>query len=80
MTLTVRPTGYGEWEASKNGTFPAIDLIPKDIVLCDWHYETRYAGEPATYPSVRYFQEKGFRVWPSGWNSAENARMLYRLS
>jgi hypothetical protein len=74
--LDGKTTGYGEWEASENGTAPAIDLIPKDIVLCDWHYETRYNGAPATYPSVHYLQDKGFHVWPSGFNSAENARML----
>jgi hypothetical protein len=74
--LDGKTTGYGKWEASENDTAPAIDLIPKDIIECDWHYETSYAGAPATYPSVRYFQQKGFRVWPSGWNSEANARML----
>ncbi|HZP82348.1 MAG TPA: family 20 glycosylhydrolase [Chthonomonadaceae bacterium] len=69
-------TKYGEWEASKNGTAAAIDLVPKDIILCDWHYETSYGGAPATYPSVRLFQDKGFRVWPSGWRTEENVRML----
>src|ERR1044071_6989080 len=28
----------GEWEASKNGTARAVDLIPKDIIICPWHY------------------------------------------
>jgi hypothetical protein len=69
-------TGYGEWEASANNTTAAIDLIPKDIVICDWHYETSYGGVPATYPSVREFTKKGFRVWPAGWKSAQNAQML----
>jgi len=32
-------TGLGEWEASENNTSPAVDLIPKDVVICDWHYE-----------------------------------------
>ena len=41
----------GEWEASKNGTFEAIDLIPKDIVMCDWHYELRRTFHP--YPISR---------------------------
>lgn len=78
--LDGKATGYGEWEASKNGTDRAMDLIPKDIVMCDWHYETHYNGVPATYPSVRSFQEKGFRVWPSSWNSTENARLLGNCS
>jgi hypothetical protein len=53
---------YGEWESSKNGTSPAIDRIPKDIVICDWHYEPR-----ESYPSVPMFLEKGFRVLPTSW-------------
>lgn len=53
---------FSEWEASKNGTQGAADLIPKDIVICDWHYEKR-----DVYPSVPFLSEKGFRVWPSGW-------------
>ncbi|MBI5833832.1 MAG: family 20 glycosylhydrolase, partial [Armatimonadetes bacterium] len=55
-------TGYGEWEAATNGTAPAIDLVPKDIVICDWHY-----GYRTSYPSLPIFLDKGFRVWPSGW-------------
>jgi len=31
-------TGLGEWEASRNDTHGAVDLIPKDVVICDWHY------------------------------------------
>jgi hypothetical protein len=61
--------GYEKWESSQNGTAAAIDRIPKDIILCDWHYETRVQG----YPSVGYFQEKGFRVLPSSWRNKEAA-------
>jgi len=32
-------TGFGEWEASTNKTHGALGRIPKDIVICDWHYE-----------------------------------------
>jgi len=62
-------TGYSEWEAARNGTHPAIDLIPKDIIVCDWHY-----GKQANYPSVSIFLAKGFRVWPSGWQPLEATR------
>ncbi len=58
--------GYGKWEASRNGTFGAVDLIPKDIVICDWHYEKQ-----KEYPSVPFLLNKGFRVWPSGWQPLE---------
>jgi hypothetical protein len=66
--------GYGKWEASANGTAPAIDLIPKDIIMCDWHYETRNGG----YPSVAYLQEKGFRVLPSTWRNKDAALAMLR--
>jgi hypothetical protein len=62
---------YGGWSASKNGTAPAIDLIPKDIIICDWHYDKR-----TDYPSVRTFLDKGFRVWPAGWDNADATRSL----
>jgi hypothetical protein len=66
---------YGEWEASKNGTAPAIDRIPKDIVICDWHYEPR-----ESYPSVPMFLEKGFRVLPTSWRNVEASRALIAYS
>jgi hypothetical protein len=69
--LDANAQGYSEWEASKNGTQGAADLIPKDIVMCDWHYEKR-----ADYPSIGYLHEKGFRVWPSGWQPFEAAKAL----
>ncbi|MCC6444248.1 MAG: family 20 glycosylhydrolase [Armatimonadetes bacterium] len=62
---------YGEWEASANGTAPAIKMIPKDIVMCDWHYEA-----PKDFPSVRFFQDQGFPVWPAGWNRVDNTVLL----
>jgi N-acetyl-beta-hexosaminidase len=34
-----KTTGMGRWEASMNNTFRAVDLISKDVVICDWHYE-----------------------------------------
>src|SRR6185369_14813838 len=43
----------GEWEASKNGTAAAVDMIPKDIIICPWHYEAR-----ENYPSIPMFIEK----------------------
>jgi Glycosyl hydrolase family 20, catalytic domain len=64
--LDAKALGYSEWEASKNGTYAAADLVAKDVVLCDWHYE-----KSSDYPSVRYLLDKGFRVWPSGWQPLE---------
>ena len=67
-------TPYGTWEASANGTAPAIDRIPKDIVQCDWHYEK------TEYPSIALFQEKGFPVIPCGWNRPECVERLIAAS
>ncbi len=66
--------GYGKWEASANGTGPAIDRISKDIIMCDWHYETR----PKGYPSIAYLQEKGFRILPSSWRNKDAALAMLR--
>ena len=66
---------YGEWEASANGTAGAVDRIAKDIIICDWHYETRDA-----YESVPMFLEKGFRVWPASWKKPEAAKALIDYS
>jgi hypothetical protein len=66
---------YGEWEASKNNTWPAIYMIPKDIVICDWHYEKRDA-----YPSLPMFLGKGFRVLPTSWKDVEASKALIEQS
>ena len=66
---------YGEWEAAKNGTASAIDAIPKDIIICDWHYEAR-----DSYPSIPMFIEKGFRVLPTGWNKVDGTTALINYS
>ncbi len=59
-------TGLGEWEASINDTHPAIDLIPKDVVICDWHYER-------AVPTAAYFAMKGFSVVTCPWKNPRSA-------
>ncbi|MBN2315786.1 MAG: family 20 glycosylhydrolase [Sedimentisphaerales bacterium] len=66
---------YGKWEASVNDTAGAVDLIPKDIIICDWHYELREA-----YESVPMFLEKGFRVWPASWRKPDAAKAFVDYS
>lgn len=66
---------YGKWEASANGTAAAIDRIPKDIIICDWHYEPRDA-----YESIPMFLEKGFRVWPASWRKPEGVKAFVEYS
>jgi hypothetical protein len=58
--LDGKTTGLGEWEASFNNTFRAIDMIPKDVVICDWHYER-------PDKTAIYFSMKGFRVITCPW-------------
>ena len=66
-----KTTGMGMWEASMNNTHRAIDLLPKDIMVCDWHYE-----RPDKTPV--YFAMKGFSVITCPWKKAENARIQTR--
>lgn len=54
-------TGIGMWEGSMNNTHQALDLIPKDVVICDWHYE-----KPLQTPVV--FAMKGLDVISCSWN------------
>jgi hypothetical protein len=53
-------TGLGMWEASTNDTHRAIDMIAKDVVICDWHYER-------ADPTAALFALKGFRVITCPW-------------
>jgi hypothetical protein len=68
-------TGYGEWEASMNDTQTAIDLIPRDIIICDWHYERM-----KSYPSIPLFLNKGFRVLPTSFRDTKQTRKLIDFS
>jgi hypothetical protein len=70
-----KKTGLGKWEASENGTAPAADLIPQDVIVCPWHYEKR-----KDYPSIPMFLGKGFRVLPAGWNKEDGVAALIDFS
>ena len=60
--LDGKTTGLGMWEASFNNTHRAIDMIPKDVMICDWHYER--ADKTAVY-----FAMKGFNVVTCPWRN-----------
>jgi len=64
--LDGKTTGIGKWEASLNDTHPALRLVPKDIVICDWHYEK-------AVPTAAYFATEGFGVVSSPWRKPEVA-------
>jgi len=64
--LEGKSTGLGKWEASENGTEAAIDLLPKDILICDWHYER-------TTETPQRFARKGFDVVVCPWRKPDVA-------
>ncbi|QHS58766.1 family 20 glycosylhydrolase [Chitinophaga agri] len=55
-----KTTGIGMWEGSLNNTYRAIDMIPKDVMICDWHYD-RADKTPV------YFAMKGLSVITCPW-------------
>jgi hypothetical protein len=59
-----KTTGMGMWEASMNNTYRAIDLIYKDVVICDWHYER-------PDQTAVYFATKGLSVVTCPWRNPE---------
>jgi hypothetical protein len=61
-----KTTGIGEWEGSYNSTHRAIDLIPKDVIICDWHYER-------PDQTAVYFAMKGLSVVTCPWRNPGNA-------
>ncbi|HTJ52323.1 MAG TPA: family 20 glycosylhydrolase [Cyclobacteriaceae bacterium] len=60
--LDGKTTGMGMWEASFNNTYRAIDLIPKDVMICDWHYER-------PDKTAVYFAMKGLKVATCPWRN-----------
>ena len=73
--VDARTSGMGRWEAADNGTAAAIDAIPKDIILCPWHY-----GKRKAYPSIPMMLKKGFRILPAGWNKIDAVEALIAFS
>ncbi len=65
-------TGIGKWQASLNGTQAAIRDVPRDIVMCDWHYRR-------AEPTAAYFAAHGFPVVSSPWRDASVALNQLRM-
>jgi len=59
-------TGIGKWEASIIQTQRAISLVPKDIVICDWHYDR-------ALPTAEHFAIEGFPVLACPWRKPDVA-------
>ncbi|PHN03028.1 family 20 glycosylhydrolase [Flavilitoribacter nigricans] len=71
-----KTTGIGLWEGSYNNTHRAVDLIPKDVLICDWHYER-------PDQAAVYFAMKGLPVVTCPWRNPEVAKVqmadMYRF-
>lgn len=70
--LDGKTTGIGMWEGSYNNTYRAIDMIPKDVMICDWHYER-------ADPTAVLFASKGFDVATSPWRNTDLALKQKKL-
>jgi N-acetyl-beta-hexosaminidase len=57
-----KTTGIGLWEGSYNNTHRAIDMISKNVVLCDWHYER-------PDQTAVLFAMKGYNVVTCPWRT-----------
>ncbi len=68
-----KTAGLGLWEASENDTHGAIDLISKDVVICDWHYER-------ADPTIAMFALKGFRVMFCSYDKPEVTRVQMEMT
>lgn len=60
--------GVSQYDNAHNDLSAAIEKIPRDIILCDWHYEGR-----RHYPSLGYLTGKGFRVLACGFTPEKAA-------
>ncbi|MGL6194706.1 MAG: family 20 glycosylhydrolase [Thermoguttaceae bacterium] len=69
--LNGKTTGLGEWEAAINDTDRAIDLIPKSVFICDWHYES---------PEISsvIFAAKGFDVVTCPWKKTKVSELQFK--
>jgi len=68
-------SNYTEWDSSKSSTYTAIGKIPKDIIICDWHYDNL-----DTYESIPFFLENGFCVLPTSYHDIAATKSLVRCS
>ncbi|MCU4174812.1 family 20 glycosylhydrolase [Carboxylicivirga sp. N1Y90] len=58
--------GLNEFEGAGSSIYKAIDKLPKEIVICDWHYKN-------ADPSSVYFASNGFDVYTCQWDNPEIA-------
>ncbi len=66
---------YSRYEASETDTWEALSSLPRDIIICDWHYSAR-----EEYPSIKYFLDEGFRVLACPWREQANVEKLFNYA
>ena len=63
--------GRGEWEPFyERGTAETaklLDVLPKDVVICDWCY----LAPQAAYPTFPYFTSRGYDVLTCPWRDVD---------
>ncbi len=67
-----KKTPYNKMNGARNQTHPARDMIPKDILLCDWHYHLH-----RSYPSIDQFEKAGFDYVICGWQKPRAVDALF---
>jgi hypothetical protein len=58
---------------NSGATHLAIDKIPKDVQIIDWHYVMS-----KDYPSIKYFTDKGFVVYGCSWHDPKATDSMVR--
>lgn len=66
-TLHGSASGYGK---------SLRDKLPRDIVICDWHY----VDKQSEFPSLAVFKKEGFRVLGSTWKREKTTRNFSRYA
>lgn len=80
--MLISPDEFPEmFPRALHGTMPGYgkslrDSLPKDIVICDWHYDDKQLA----YPSLAAFEREGFRVLGATWKESENIRNFSRYA
>ena len=44
-----------------------VNQISKDIIICDWHYKSKFTK----FPTLKKFSDQGFEVWGATWDDME---------
>ena len=71
--LDCKKLGMTMWESDRFGINRAFDRIPKDIVICDWHYDHHDHG----YYSTEQFLTAGFYELPALGHQLDQAKHFW---